>query len=118
MKTNHRKALNAYAMIQRMAQKVTGRTAFALFKLKQELAGIVQFQREEELKLVEKYGGSIDEKGSITIPDDEKRKEFLKEFNALGEVECEINQVEIQIDSIPEITMQEIETLDGFVKFI
>lgn len=117
MKTNHRKALGAYATIQRMAQKVSGRTAFTMFKLKQELAGIVQFQSEEEIKLVEKYGGSIDEKGSITIPDDEKRKEFLKEYKELGDVECDVNEVEIQIDSLPEITMQEIEALDGFVKF-
>ena len=117
MKTTHRKAVTAYVTLKGMGMKAAGMTAFSLFKLKKELETVVQFQSEQEMKLVEKYKGEVMETGAIRIADPEQRKAFEKEYRELGNVECEIDGIEVSIDQIPEITMQEIEALDGLVKF-
>lgn len=112
------RAVVAYTTIMNMGQKVSGKPAFALFKLKQTLKGIVEFQSEEEMKLVEKYGATVTEDGRILPGDDaEKFAELVKEKEELGNMECDVVPVEIDLDSIPEITMNEIEALDGFVIF-
>ena len=41
----------------------------------------------------------------------------MKEKEELGNLECDVVPVEIDLDSVPEITMNEIEALDGFVIF-
>ena len=112
------RAVVAYGTLAGMGQKVSGKTAFSLFKLKQTLRGIVDFQSEEEMKLVKKYGATVTDDGRILPGDDpEKFKKLLKEKAELNEMECEIDPAEIRLDDIPEITMNEIEALDGFVIF-
>ena len=111
-------AVVAYSTIIRMGQKVAGKAAFSLFRLKQSLKQIVEFQSEEEMKLVEKYGATVTDDGRILPVDDaEKFAELVKEKEELGNMECDVVPVEIDLDSIPEITMNEIEALDGFVIF-
>ena len=117
-KLTQQKAIIAYTAIMNMGQKVTGKTAFALFRLKQTLRGIVDFQSEEEMKIVEKYGAKVTEDGRILPGEDaEAFKKLLKEKQELGEMECDVVPWEIELDSIPEITMSEIEAIDGFVIF-
>ena len=70
--TQHR-AVVAYSTIIRMGQKVAGKAAFSLFRLKQSLKQIVEFQSEEEMKLVEKYGATVTEDGRILPGDDAKK---------------------------------------------
>ena len=112
------RAVVAYTTIMNMGQKVSGKPAFALFKLKQTLKGIVEFQSEEEMKLISKYHATVSEDGRI-IPGEDKDEfaELIKEKSELGNMECDVIPVEIALDSIPEITMNEIEALDGFVIF-
>ena len=118
MKTTQRKVIEAYGTLNQMGRKVSGQTAFALFRFKQQqLKPVVEFQGEEEVKLVDKFGGKITEEGRIIFDDDQKRAEFLKEQRKLGEMECEVETIEIRTDEVPEITMQEIETLDGLIIF-
>ena len=113
-----KQAIIAYGTIMRMGQKVAGKAAFSLFRLKQTLRGIVEFQSEEEMKLVEKYGAKVTDDGRILPGDDaDKFAELLKEKAELGEMECDVVPVEIDLESVPEITMNEIEALDGFVIF-
>lgn len=118
MKTQH-EAVIAYATLIRLGPKVTGKTAFALFKLKQSLQATVTFQSEEEMKLVEKCGGTVSENGRIDFSDKAKQDEFLKEQKELLNMECDpdIQPVKVSIDAIPDITMADIESLDGFVIF-
>lgn len=108
-----KQAITAYGTIIKIGGKVSGKNAFALFRLKQQLKEVVEFQAEEEMKLVEKYNGQITENGQIII-DHESRPKFIKEREELGSMECDIQPVEIgEID----ITLDEIEALNGFVKF-
>ena len=58
MKTTQRKVIEAYATLNQMGRKVSGQTAFALFRFKQQqLKPVVEFQGEEEVKLADKFGG-------------------------------------------------------------
>lgn len=118
MKTTQKKVIEAYAALNQMGRKVSGQTAFTLFRFKQQqLKPIVEFQGEEEAKLVEQFGGKITEEGRIIFAENEKRDEFLKEQRKLGEMECDVETIEIRMTDVPEITMQEIETLDGLIIF-
>ena len=117
MKIKQKKAINAFTTLSQMGKKITGKTAWDLYRLKQRLKEAVDFQSEEEMKLVEKYGGSVDEAGRIQIPD-ENREAFMKDFTELGELECEIDlEVTADLNNIRDINMAEIEALDGIVQF-
>ena len=119
MVQTQKQALSAYAALQRMGRKATGKAAFTLFRMKQKLKEIVEFQAEEERKLVEKHDGKISEEGMILIADAEERKAFGEEQKELYDMEIEpaIEPVTVKLDGLPEINMEEIEALDGFVQF-
>ena len=110
-------AVKAYGAIIKMGQKATGTAAFSLFRLKKELKEIFEFQNEEEQKIIQKFGGQVIEGGILVIADKEKREQAIAEIEELHKMECEIQPVKIQASAIPEITLAEIEALDGFVEF-
>ena len=116
---NQRQALAAYAVLMGMGRKATGEAAFSLFRMKQKLKEYVDFQAEEEEKMVERAGGQITEDGKIIIEDPMKRKAFLEEKKKLGEMEIKpaIEPIRIAPERIPEINMDEIEALQGFIIF-
>lgn len=117
MKTQ-KQAFEAYVALIQLGKGVKGLTAYALYKLKNELKKIVDFQSEEEMKLIEKYGGTVTETNMIQLPDDADKKAFNKEMDELHSLECDVQPIEIKIAEVPEITLAQIETLDGFIKFI
>lgn len=119
METTMGKALEAYAALNSVRDKVKGKTALDLFHLKNMLKEAVDFQCEEEQKLVEQFGGVVTEAGMIIIADKEKRAEYTKERKKLAEMEYEVKTepVRVDLEKAPDITMEDIEQLDGFVKF-
>lgn len=119
MESTQENVLNAYKAIGKIRNKVKGKSALALYKLKRELQVNVDFQIEEERKLVDAYDGTINENGFIEIPDAIKRSEFAKAYAELNATECGIDSepVTVSMDSCPEITLDEIESLAGFVNF-
>ena len=119
MAQTQRQALRAYTAIRDMGRKATGKAAFSLFRMKQQLRDIVEFQAEEEQKLVEQFGGQVSEEGMILIADDAQREKFLKEKEKLYAMELDpaVEPVTVELSGLPEINMDEIEALDGFVEF-
>jgi len=117
MNATHKDAINAYSMLTKIGDKVTGRIAFDLYQLKMCLKPIVEFQAEEEKKLIDKYGGEIKDNGMLEIKDQKKREAFLNQRNETENLPCDINKISIGIDKIPDITMTEIEALSKFVDF-
>jgi len=113
------KTLSAYMALNQIRNKVRGKTALDLFHLKNILKENIDFLNEEEVRLVEEHGGKITESGAILFADKEKRGAYQKARTELGEMETEIkaDQVTVNLEQNPEITMQEIEMLDGFVIF-
>ena len=118
-KQTQQQALTAYAILMGMGKKATGEAAFSLFRMKQQLRDIVEFQSEEEAKLVDKLGGKITESGQIIFAGDEEKRAFIEGKKKRGSMEIDpaIEPVRIAPDKIPEINMDEIEALQGFIIF-
>ena len=112
-------AVKAYTTIIRLGKRATGKTAFALFKLKSQLKDVVEFLSEEETKLIDKYNGSVDETGRVHIEDAEKMKEFIREKSELDNIDIDaaITTVNVNPDQIAGINIEEIEALADFVNF-
>lgn len=112
-------ALTAYTTIIGLGKRATGKSAFALFKLKSRLKELVDFQSEEEMKLIEKHHGKLEANGFVTFEDDEERTKFVKERGELAymDIDPEIAPVTINPEQIPDINIEEIEALNGFVEF-
>lgn len=119
MKTTQGKILTAYAAIARIRRVVKGKDALNLFHLKNQLQENIDFQSEEEMKLVEEFGGQVSQEGAVLIADGEKRAEFGKAIAEMRgmEVEIKADMPTISLDRCPEITMEDIEQLHEFIKF-
>ena len=100
-------------------QPMNTSTAYKWYKLKKDLSDIVDFQSEQEIKLVNELGGSVTPDGSIELPDD-KRAEYIERHKELEEMECEINRddkVELNMSELKEISIMDMEALDEFVNW-
>ena len=120
MKTTQRNALNAFSVIAVMARKPMNSTAaYKLFKLKKALSEIVEFQAEQEKKLVGEHGGSITETGRVSFNDKAKEEEYTKAYRELQGLECDVpvERLTMRLVDVPEITIAEIESLDPFIEW-
>ena len=91
-----------------------------LFKLRQALAPAMQFQMEEEAKLMEKYPPSRQEGNQLFFDDKEVGKAFNKGLAELADIESDI---EFKPVGIPEgvdigIRPDDLGMLQGFVEII
>ena len=119
MKTTQQKAVVAFTTITSMGQKpMNSLTAYKFFKLKKALKDAVDFQAEEEMKIINELGGSVTETGEIKLEDD-KRAEFIARHKEMEEMECEINsdRVEIMLSEIKDISLADMEILEPFVEW-
>lgn len=119
IKTTQGKILTAMEALGRIRQRVKGHDALNLFHLKNVLQEHIDFQSEEERKLVDEYGGKITETGVILIADDEKRRGFQEEYKKLLSMEVEVNTgvVVLSLDRNPDITLEDIDQLNDFIIF-
>ena len=119
MKTTQEKVLTAYAALMRIRKTVKGKDARDLFHLKNQLQESIDFQSEEEMKLITEYGGTVMENGTILIADEEKKKAFTKAMIELRKMEIEINAdiPTVSIERNPDITLEDIDQLHEFVNF-
>jgi len=119
MKTTQGKVLTAYTALMRIRGKVRGKDALDLFHLKNQLQEFIDFQGEEEMKIVEEHGGQVTPEGAVLIADEEKRKAFQKAMVDLRgmEVEVKADIPTLNLERNPDITMEDIEQLVDFVNF-
>lgn len=120
IKTTMGKVIGAYVALSRVRNKVKGRTALDLFLLKSALQPSVDFASEEDQKLVMEHGGAVTQAGMVIIADKGKRAEFQKARDELNNMDCEIDTdpVCVDLEKNPDITMEDIEQLTGFVEFV
>ena len=119
MKTTQEKALNAYAALNRMAQRnMNSFTAYKLFKLKKALQDPVDFRIEQERKMIEELGGTMTETGQ-TVLENESQKVFNEKVKELNALECEIEREKtvIFLAEIKDITLAEMEALEEFIEW-
>lgn len=116
MKTKQGKAVQAYVTLQMMGKKqINNFTAYKLYRLKKDLQQVVEFQSEQEEKLIQELGGTV-ENGQLNVPEG-KGPEFNQKHRELEEMECEIDRDKITIwmKELPQISISEMEALDEFV---
>lgn len=126
MKTTQKKAVNAYnALTEIGKQPFPIRDALNLLVLRKKLETAMEFQLQEEQKLIDEYQPTVDG-GKITMPYDEKdeavqarAKEFFRKL-------ADLNQMEIEIDADPApvgipdgviIKPETLAALDGFIEW-
>ena len=120
MKTTQAQAITAFVTIRKMErQPINTFTAYKLFKLKKALADIVDFQSEQEIKLIEELGGKVSPDGAIDLPED-KKAEYIERHKELEEMECEIDRegkIELYMKELKEISISDMEALDDFIEW-
>ena len=118
MKMNQRKVVLAYKALLRLSeQPLPLPVAYGLHKAKKALESAWQFQLEQEEKMIAECKGVIDGSGSVTFPDDAARLEYVRKALELNEMETEIEApgVILPADSGLNLTVNEIDALDGIV---
>jgi hypothetical protein len=118
MNTTQGKVVIAYTALANMSRKqLNSFTAYKLFRLKKKLASIVEFQREQEIKIVEEVGGSLSETGEVQFKDKEARAKFVEKQRELGELECEVEGEKISMmpKELPEVSLADMEALEEFI---
>ena len=120
IKTTQEKSVIAYGAIGRIRQKVKGRNALNLFHMKNILQENIDFQIEQEKALVEEYEGILSDGGTVLFNDADKRAAFQEAYKELQATECEVDAdpITMSIETIPDITLEDIEQLNGFIIFM
>lgn len=122
MKTTHRKAVEAYAALTQMGDiRRAPATQIKLFKLKKLLQPSFEFFSEEERKLVDEFGGTIDPMGRVMFEDKSKNSKYVEERKQLMDLECGVeldSKITIHATELKEISIAEMEALEEFVEFV
>lgn len=95
--------------------------SYRLMKLKKQLEVHYSFEEQEETKMFNEFHGSFNEDGkTMTFPTPEEAKEFSRKWQELRnmEIDEEFTPVDVPLDQNFQLTMQDMEALDGFVNFI
>lgn len=121
METTQGKAVNAFMAITRLASSpMPSFAAYKLFKLKKLLRDAVEFQTEQEKKLVDEMGGTVnDSNGRVMFDDPEKYLEFSMRQKELQEMEYEVDSEKLimYMKELPNISIADIETLEPFIEW-
>ena len=117
METTQGKAVAAFTALARLSQKqMNSFAAYKLFRLKKALAPVVEFQSEQEVKIVQELGGTVSESGAINL-DGEKRAEYFSRHKELEELKCDVSTEKLSMfmKELPDLTMADMESLDDFI---
>ena len=118
MKTTQGKVVAAFTALNKMARRpMNSFAAYKLFRLKKALRDIVDFQTEQEQKLIGELGGAFTDEGNAKFETTEKANEFIKRHKELEGMECEIEaeRISMFMKEIPEISLAEMEVLETFI---
>lgn len=114
----------AYGALNKLANmQMPVRDAYNLYLLTEQIKPSYNFALEQEKKLLEKYGGVLDQNtGAFMFKDRETTDAFRQEITELNnlDVETEVDPVEISMDALgtQKITPVDIMCLEGFVAFV
>ena len=111
------KIITAYNTAEQLVEcNLTDQEQWEVCKLRQFLRPNYEFQQERENAIREKYSSFIDMNGMIN---GEKAQEFVKEINAIGDVEVELEErKKPQIKFTKGITFKITEPLEDFIEFL
>lgn len=120
METTQGKAIAAYGTLAQLGRKtMPSFAAYKLFRLKKALSPMIEFQTEQEEKLVDELGGRITETGVILFAEKEKQAEYAKRHRELEALACEVEteRIRMYMKELPEISPEQMEALDEFIEW-
>lgn len=120
METTQGKAIAAYGTLAQLGRKtMPSFAAYKLFRLKKALSPMIEFQTEQEEKLVDELGGRITETGVILFAEKEKQAEYAKRHRELEGLACEVEteRIRMTMKELPEISPEQMEALDDFIEW-
>lgn len=128
MKIKQSEATKAYKALKKLNfQEVSCATAYNIFTMLSDLQPLWDFQIQEERKIIEKHPKLDLVTGTIKMENDSEKEsaikeaeEIGKEFEALRDMEQEVNLIPFEIDTTQEslkISADDIKALQGFVTF-
>ena len=119
MKLKQRQAVSAFTSLVTIARKpMPSFAAYKLFRLKKKLKDVIDFQTEQEQKIVDELGGTVAENGTVLFDDKSKYPEFAAKQKELDEMECEIegdDKIIMVMKELPEMSIADIEALEPFI---
>ena len=126
-KFNQGQLVMAFGPVMRLnAQSVSREYSKKIYQLKKTLESVLEYQRQEEEKLLEKYGGHI-ESDNMTVSfdgkdDEEKHNRMINYAKARKELldsdaVAKIEPFTIPSDVVVEISGEDMEKLEGIITF-
>ena len=109
--------INAFKALETLSdnENLTDFDQWHIYKLRKMLRPHIEFQQEREAAIQEKYKGFADDKGMLK---DEKAQEYLKELQALTQLDVDIEEfTKPQIKIAKGMTCKIIEPLEDFIEF-
>lgn len=115
------KIVNAYEATQSLVKndKLSINAKWELFNLRKELLTTYEFYVSESKKLISGYKTEIDGT-SIVFESPELAQEYKAKQDEMDnfDVQIPIGSHKLKLSDIPDITVLQIEVLDGFIEFI
>lgn len=111
--------IKAYQALERMSTGVLPlHIAYKLFKIKQALRPHFEFQQEQEMALIDQYNPDIQD-GVWVFNNESDKNEFVEKLEEISKmhVDVDIMPESIPLDSALEGTVEDMESLCGFVLF-
>lgn len=121
MKVIQGKVIPAMATINSLGQtSMKSATAYKLFRLKKAMETIIEFQVDQEQKIIDELGGEITQNGMVHFANQENGVKFAERRDELANMECDldIEKQDIFMSEIPEISIAGIESLEEFINWI
>lgn len=116
IKTNIKSILNCQPVMQKMLEEAYSvKTSFAVLRLAKALNEELQTFNAEKKKIIEKYGSINQETSQYDIVDTESAN---KEFDALLNIELELNVNKIPLTEDIKLTAQELSALEDFIEMV
>ena len=115
------KIVNAYEATQQLIKEnnLSINAKWELFKLRKELLSTYEFYISESKELFDKYETVVNGT-AITFETPELATEYQTKQNEIDnfDVEISLSKHKLKLSDIPNISVSQIELLDGFIEFI
>ena len=125
MNIKQSKIVRAYKALEKTSgQKLPLKISHKLWSLAKLLEPHVNYQKEKEQEVLDKYGKFMNADGSFNFKDEETMRAFAEEMNdtidRAGEEDVELidyEKVVLKTDSGLELSIEDIDALSDFVEF-
>lgn len=119
MKVKFYELINAKDLLDDISlrKSIPTKTAYKIYMLLSKFNESLQFFENKRMEFLQNYGEDID--GSLVVPE-EKRLDFFKSLNEIGELCCDVEfeKIDIDININLDISPKDFGLLEPFFNFV